>query len=161
MKLLSEVLFKTLAGCTAIGDPDLNFPNGVPIGPAPCSCDHTEFVLALYLTKAITWAITFLGAYIGNRYWKVIGAASYAMAGAAMSIKCYTELVMMVSMEAAPEEVVNMLSVVLSGVELFLIYLIAALGWFIQVHPNMIEYVEAVKESLQSGETPAHATGCP
>lgn len=161
MKLLSEVLFKTLAGCTSIGDPNLTFPQGQPLGPAPCDCDHTEFVCTLYLTKAITWLITFAGAYFGNRYWKVIGAASYAMAGALMTVKCYTELLMMILMEVAPDDLVNTMSVAISGAELVLIYGLAVVGFLVQTNPNMVTYVEAVKDSLTSGETPEDAVGCP
>jgi len=160
MKLLSEILFKSLGGCTSIGDPNLTFPHGQPMGPAPCSCDHGEFVCALYLTKIITWLITFLGAYVGNKCWRVVGAASYAMAGALMTIKCYTELTMTISMEAASEDVVNTMSVAISGAELVLIYGFAVMGFLIQTNPTMKAYVEAVKDSLTSGEKPEDPTGC-
>jgi len=160
MKLLSDILFKTLGGCESIGDPTLTFPHGQPLGPAPCNCDHGEFICALYLTKILTWLITFIGAYVGNRYWKIIGAASYAMAGALMTIKCYTELTMMITMEAkAPDDVVNTMSIAISAAELVLIYGFAVVGFLVQVNPGMVDYAKAVKDSFTSGEAAEIPTG--
>merc|ERR1712032_929252 len=153
LKLLASFIYVNVAGCDRIGQPTLVFPDGMPEGGAECIPAGSKFQLALHLTSAITWVVTLLGGYLGNKFQKIIGPFSLATTGATMTVKSLTELFLMILMETATQQEVAQAHTVLLGAETILLYALTGIGFAVQ----MLCYNHA--QALLKDEKPPKITG--
>jgi len=151
MKMLGDILFMEVAGCTEIGKPTLEFPKGMPQGG--CSPDDKDFITALYVSKGLTWFCTILGGFVANILAGIIGPWSVAMSGSTLAVKSVTETILTIGMNYLDPDTTNTLATSIAGVELALIYGLAGAGFIFQKMTS--HYVMTVKK----GDPPPEIKG--
>ena len=125
LAVIGNSLYSGVAGCTGVGDPTKDFPQGQP---SDCTSDQL-FLSMFYVMKAITWIVTLFCGMLGTHanIAPLIGMFSSAMTGAELFWKSFLGLIYTFTDLANPRAADNMVKQI-AFAEMFLTYIAAAFG---------------------------------
>ena len=146
LTVVGNGLYSGVAGCTGVGDPTKDFPQGEP---SECTSDQL-FLSMFYVMKAITWTVTLLSGMLGTNpnLAPFVAMFSTAMTGAELFWKAIFDLLYTLTNLANPVAADDMVKKIATA-EMFLTYIAAAFGmlsmYSLKLHLDKIEDEKACK----------------
>jgi len=131
----SKALYSGVAGCTRLGNPTIEFPQGQPLGPegdeGVCTPESKKFLMCFYIMKALLWIATIGSGQLGIIFNEFFLVFSSAMTGASMTVMAFKDLILSIATEAGGKELAEKIAIPLAGVTMILTYSLAGVGFLV------------------------------
>lgn len=137
LTIIAQMLYRDVAGCTRLGEPNIEFPMGQPMGPegdeGECTPEGKKFLMCFYIIKALKWIFTLGSGQLGVIFADFFLVFSSAMTGAAMTVMAFRDLILAIAIEAGGKEMGERLMGPITAMSMVLMYGLAGFGFLVMV----------------------------